>query len=92
MTYDMFVLRAIARLARKGEAADAPNLAVRAGGTDADARAAVRRLELQGLARRDARGAPHLTLAGLAVTVAARSASAQRRVDVRRTAPRRAAA
>jgi len=95
MTYDMFVLRAIARLARKGTHAEEAALVLRAGGTGADVRNALRRLELQGLARRDVRGVAHLTLAGLALTVASAPPSRARRVHrpgLRRAAPRRAAA
>jgi hypothetical protein len=69
MSYDLSVLRALVRLSRRA-AVDSEALAVRAGGGLADVRAAVARLEGNGLALRTARG-PRPTLAGLAVAVAA---------------------
>lgn len=92
MTYDISVLRAIVRLARKGVEAGEDALTLRAGGTGADVRNALRRLDAQGLVARGPRGLPQLTLAGLALTVSLASARGAKKPGLRRTAPRRAAA
>ncbi len=70
MSHEIQVLRAMLRLARKREAADEAALLVRVGGTVAELRTALRRLEKQDLvARIDATHA-QLTLAGFAVALA----------------------
>ena len=82
MHYELSVLRALLRLARRRAAADIDQLLVRVGGAPADLRVAMRRLEQAGLVERlpgagESNG--RLTLSGLAVAVASIKASANRR-------------
>ncbi len=70
MSYEIQVLRAMLRLARKREAADEAALLVRVGGTAAELRTALRRLERQDLVDRIDATHARLTLAGFAVAVA----------------------
>jgi Mn-dependent DtxR family transcriptional regulator len=76
MSIEAAVLRAMLRLARRREAADAEALAVRLGGSAAAVRAAIRRLDAAGLVERRAGDAPRLTMSGLAVAVGLLPASA----------------
>lgn len=71
MSIDTMVLRAMLRLARRRQAADVGEVAVRVGGSASDVRAALRRLDGSGLVERRVSQPPRLTLAGLAVAVAA---------------------
>ena len=77
---DLTVLRALARLSRMRKAVDYEALALRAGGSLEEVRAALGRLSRASLVDRQAE-APRLTMAGLAVAVAsgARVAPAVRR-------------
>jgi hypothetical protein len=68
MCNDLTLLRALARLARKGRPATILSLMERAGGGPRDVREALRRLERAALVTRSPAGAA-LTLAGLAVAV-----------------------
>ncbi len=82
MHYELSVLRALLRLARRRCAADIDQLLVRVGGAPAELRDAMRRLEQAGLVERlpgagDGNG--RLTLSGLAVAVASIKDSANRR-------------
>jgi hypothetical protein len=78
MHYELSVLRALLRLARRRASADIDQLLVRVGGVPADLRDALRRLEKAGLVERLPHGgfagageaAGRLTLSGLAVAVA----------------------
>ncbi len=69
MSYDVQILRAMLRLARKREVADVEALVARAGGAAADVRGALRRLDAAGLVERLAEDAARLTMAGFAVAV-----------------------
>jgi predicted transcriptional regulator len=100
MHYELSVLRALLRLARRRSAADIDQLLVRVGGAPGDLRDAMRKLELAGLVERlagGAEGSGRLTLSGLAVAVAsvanrrsasvgAKASSAKVRAGVRRGA------
>ena len=70
MNHDLFVLRALARLSRRGMAFDYESLAIRAGGSMEDVRAALGRLSRAALVDRSGSRGPRLTLAGLAVAAA----------------------
>jgi hypothetical protein len=79
MHYELSVLRALLRLARRRAAVDIDQLLVRVGGAPADLRVAMRRLEQAGLVERlpataregnGREGNGRLTLSGLAVAVA----------------------
>ena len=89
MNVDTEVLRAMLRLARRCEDATEEAIAVRIGGDDASVRAALRRLDAQGVVERRGERAPRLTMAGLAVAVALLPAKAEKTRAVRR--PSRAA-
>jgi DNA-binding GntR family transcriptional regulator len=78
MNIEVTVLRAMLRVARRCEAADEEALAVRVGGSHAQVRAAIRRLDTAGLVERRRGHAPRLTLAGLAVAVGLLPARAAR--------------
>jgi Mn-dependent DtxR family transcriptional regulator len=67
---NLHVLQVIVRLSRRGSAVDLNALSLRASGSDAALRSAVRALEAEGLVVRDARGDARPTLSGLAVAVA----------------------
>ena len=69
MSTDARVLRAMLRLSRRREAADEEGLVVRSGGTKAEVRASLRRLEALGFVERRA-DRPRLTMQGLAAAVA----------------------
>jgi Mn-dependent DtxR family transcriptional regulator len=84
MIYDLTILRAIARLSRAGKTINAQELNVRCGGEPAEIRQAIRRLESLGLVARTHNRDARLTLAGLAVAVAAaRGRVAQNRFRLR---------
>jgi Mn-dependent DtxR family transcriptional regulator len=70
MNFDAMVLRAMLRLARRRQAADEAEIALRVGKEPHAVRAALRRLDGQGLVERQARGAPRLTMGGLALALA----------------------
>ena len=70
MNFDARVLRAMLRLARRRQAADEADIAVRVGQTPGAVRASLRRLDGQGLVERRAGAAPRLTLEGLALALA----------------------
>jgi Mn-dependent DtxR family transcriptional regulator len=82
MSFDSKVLRAMLRLARRREAAEDSDVAVRVGATESQVRASMRRLRAAGwVDMRDGR-AGRLTLEGLAIAVAllpARPAAGRRR-------------
>lgn len=69
MNHDAMILRAMLRLARRRQEGDEAAIALRAGGSGAQVRAAMRRLEARGLLVRSADRA-RLTMQGLAVAVA----------------------
>jgi Mn-dependent DtxR family transcriptional regulator len=85
MNIEATVLRAMLRVARRCEAADEEALALRVGGSPAEVRSALRRLDAAGLVERRARQAPRLTLAGLAVAVGLLPAGAARASSSRRS-------
>jgi Mn-dependent DtxR family transcriptional regulator len=70
MGYDISVLRAILRLARRRLGADLQEIGLRVTGGEPDVRAAIRRLERAGLVEAATGGAVRLTMAGLTVAVA----------------------
>ena len=89
MGYDISVLRAILRLARRRLGADLEQISLRVTGGDGDVRAAVRRLERAGLVERgDA--SVRLTMVGLAIAVASLPSVKAR--ATRKRAPKRRAA
>lgn len=71
MNYETEVLKAILRLSRRRNAAEADSILVRVGGQLSDLRAALRKLEQSGLVNRIGDTGGSLTLPGLAVAVAA---------------------
>ncbi len=71
MNYETEVLKAILRLSRRRNAAEADSILVRVGGQLSDLRAALRKLEQSGLVNRIGDTGGRLTLPGLAVAVAA---------------------
>ncbi len=78
-TYDLSVLRALVRLARRRAQIDTDALALRAGGSPASVRAALARLVRGGLvSRTPARGVVP-TLSGLAIAVASAALVFQKR-------------
>ena len=82
MSYDIKVLRVLVRLVRTGELPDTAALALRAGGSPADVRAALARLVVAGLVDRTPRRvAP--TLAGLCVAVASAAGRSHRAKPLR---------
>jgi Mn-dependent DtxR family transcriptional regulator len=68
MNTDAMVLRALLRLARRRLPADDEAIVVRVGAAPGAVRAAIRRLDAQGLVER--RPTARLTMAGLAVAIA----------------------
>jgi Mn-dependent DtxR family transcriptional regulator len=68
--FDVMVLRAMLRLARRRQQADDGEIAVRVSRPPSAVRAAVRRLEPRGLVDRRGASAPRLTMAGFALAVA----------------------
>jgi DNA-binding GntR family transcriptional regulator len=78
MSIEATVLRAMLRLARRCESADEEALALRVGGSRAEVRGAMRRLDSAGLVERRPGRAPRLTLAGLAVAIGLLPAGAAR--------------
>lgn len=84
MSIELTVLRAMLRVARRREAADEEALAVRAGGSEAEVRDALRRLDAAGLVERRGGSAPRMTMAGLAVAVGLLPAAARSRRSARR--------
>jgi RIO-like serine/threonine protein kinase len=90
-TLDLSVLRALARLSRRGKSGELEALAVRSGGTVEEVRGAIGRLSRADLVDRT-RGL-RLTMAGLAVAVAsAAPVAAGARRPARALAVRRRAA
>jgi Mn-dependent DtxR family transcriptional regulator len=70
MNLDAMVLRAMLRLARRRQDADEAEIALRVGEGPHAIRAALRRLDGLGLVERRPRGAPRLTMGGLALALA----------------------
>ncbi len=70
MNYEHSILRALLRLARRRSAADSERLLDRVGGTTAELRDALRRLEADGFVARMTEDNVRLTMPGLAVAVA----------------------
>jgi Mn-dependent DtxR family transcriptional regulator len=68
--FDMMVLRAMLRLARRRREADESEIALRVGRPPSAVRAALRRLDPRGLVERRGDCAPRLTMAGFALAVA----------------------
>lgn len=89
MNYEHSILRALLRLARRRSAADSERLLDRVGGTTAELRDALRRLETDGFIDRRAEDNVRLTMPGLAVAVA--SIAGRRRAKAPQRAARRAA-
>ncbi len=77
MNYETEVLKAILRLSRRRNAAEADSILVRVGGQLSDLRAALRKLEQSGLINRIGDTGGSLTLPGLAVAVAAAATKAK---------------
>jgi predicted transcriptional regulator len=69
-TFDLLVLRAMLRLARRRQPADDGEIAVRVSRPPSAVRGAVRRLGELGLVECRAQEAPRLTMSGFALTVA----------------------
>jgi DNA-binding IclR family transcriptional regulator len=88
MSYDLSILRAMLRLARKREAAGVGALLDRAGGDAAGVRAALRRLEQQGMVERQDAERARLTFVGFAVAYATRGAPATSSLAARSRRPR----
>lgn len=80
------------RLARKREVADVPALLVRVGGTAAQVRTALRRLESEQLVERLDDGKARLTMSGFAIAVAsAKLRATAPKVRVATSKPKRVA-
>jgi len=69
-SFDVLVLRAMLRLARRRQEANDGDIAVRVCRPPSAVRRAVRRLDELGLVERRGRSAPRLTMGGLALAVA----------------------
>lgn len=80
MNYEHSILRALLRLSRRRAQADAQSLLDRVGGTSADLRDALRRLESTGFVFRRTEADIRLTMPGFAVAVA--SVAGRRRPKV----------
>jgi hypothetical protein len=96
MSYEIQVLRALLRLARRREAGTEEALLDRVGGTATTLRLALRRLEKQDLIDRTSATSARLTMTGFAVAVAtanvkmpARPAAAPKATPKPATRPRR---
>ena len=83
--FDVTVLRAMLRLARRRQQADDGEIAVRVGRPPHAVRAAVRRLDELGLVEHRDRYAPRLTMGGLALAVALLPGAARTSRAARRT-------
>jgi Mn-dependent DtxR family transcriptional regulator len=70
MNFDTKVLRAMLRLARRRQQADEASIALRVGEGPHAVRAALRRLDGQGLVERRGDDGPRLTMSGLALALA----------------------
>jgi Mn-dependent DtxR family transcriptional regulator len=70
MNSDAMVLRAILRLARRRQAAEDGEIAVRVGQSTSAVRASLRRLDALGLVEPRFHGGARLTMAGLALALA----------------------
>jgi hypothetical protein len=70
MSIEAMVLGAMLRLARRRKAADPSAVALRVRATEAEVRAALRRLDRRGLVERRLSHPPRLTMEGFAVAVA----------------------
>lgn len=89
MDYEHSILRALLRLARRRAVADGTDLMDRVGGSQAELRDALRRLEAGGLVDRRSETDVRLTLPGLAVAVASVAGRRRRpRKQDRSSAPR----
>jgi hypothetical protein len=93
MNYEHSILRALLRLARRRSAADSERLIDRVGGTTAELRDALRRLEADGFVARLTEDHVRLTMPGLAVAVASIAAAraSSRRTKAQQRTARRAA-
>jgi Mn-dependent DtxR family transcriptional regulator len=87
--FDVMVLRAMLRLARRRQAANDGEIAVRVSRPPSAVRSAVRRLGELGLVERRDQGAPRLTMSGFALAIALLPGAARPSKAVRR-APRAA--
>jgi RIO-like serine/threonine protein kinase len=79
MRYELSVLRAMFRLARRHEIAHVASLSDRVGGSHARLRLALRRLEASGFVQRTSESSARLTLEGLALAVASCAPISQRK-------------
>jgi hypothetical protein len=70
MSIEAAVLRAMVRMARRGEAVDEEALFARVAGSREELRATLRRLDVAGFVERRAGRPPRLTMGGLALAVA----------------------
>jgi Mn-dependent DtxR family transcriptional regulator len=70
MNFDAMVLRAMLRLARRRQDAGEAEIALRVGEGPHAVRAALRRLDGQGLVERRPQGPPRLTMGGLTLALA----------------------
>jgi Mn-dependent DtxR family transcriptional regulator len=83
--FDVMVLRAILRLARRRQEADDAEIALRVSRPPHAVRAAVRRLAAQGLVEQRPQRGPRLTMGGLALAVGLLPRAAQTARSERRT-------
>ena len=83
--FDVMVLRAMLRLARKRQQADDSEISLRVARPPHEVRAAVRRLTRQGLVERRAQQAPRLTMEGFVLAVALLPRAARTLGSMRRT-------
>lgn len=87
MDYEHSILRALLRLSRRRALADSGSLLDRVGGTSAELRDALRRLEASGFVDRRTESDVRLTLPGLAVAVA--SVAGRRKKTIAQPRPAR---
>jgi DNA-binding FadR family transcriptional regulator len=90
MSIEVAVLGAMLRVARRCEGADEDALALRVGGSRGSVRAALRRLDAEGLVERRSDRPPRLTMAGFAVAVGLLPAAAKPKVRQARRSSRAA--
>jgi predicted transcriptional regulator len=83
--FDVMVLRAMLRLARRRQEAGDGEIAVRVNRPPSAIRASVRRLEQLGLVERRGASTPRLTMAGFALAVALLPSGARASKPARRT-------
>jgi hypothetical protein len=91
MRYELQILRAVVRMARRGCTAGVEDLRARVGGSPGDVRAALRQLDGQGLLTRTLATEARPTLAGLALCVALSDTRKRARPARRNAATDRAA-